>query len=150
MPEASLDEVSPLRGFEGTSSEWAYKNEFALLIKVCRHSSSSRKANALWEPYFRCALPPRTPTVCHGHPVQSFSNPPLSSKLGREKGGDSRAPTSLRSATSNTHSLPTGILCKSFYSRPHSSKLGRGRREERGGFLRNPNKLPLAPCSNLF
>jgi hypothetical protein len=21
---------------------------------------------------------------------------------------------------------------------------------ERGGFLRNPNKLPLAPCSNLF
>ena len=54
-------EVSPLRGFEDTSSEWAYKNEFALLIKVCRHSSSSRKANALWEPYFRYALPPRTP-----------------------------------------------------------------------------------------
>ena len=23
-------------------------------------------------------------------------------------------------------------------------------RYERGGFLRNPNKLPLAPCSNLF
>ena len=31
----------------------------------------------------RCARPPRTPTVCHGHPVQSFSLPPLSSKLGR-------------------------------------------------------------------
>ena len=23
-------------------------------------------------------------------------------------------------------------------------------RPKRGGFLRNPNKLPLAPCSNLF
>ena len=24
------------------------------------------------------------------------------------------------------------------------------RSPKRGGFLRNPNKLPLAPCSNLF
>ena len=31
----------------------------------------------------RYARPPRIPTVCHGHPVQSFSVPPLSSKLGR-------------------------------------------------------------------
>ena len=46
------------------------------------------------------------PTVCHGHPVQSFSVPPLSSKLG--------------------------------LSRPV------------GGFLRNPNKLPLASCANPF
>ena len=136
LPEASLDEVSPLRGFEGTSSEWAYKNEFALLIKVCRHSSSSRKANALWEPYFRCALPPRTPTVCHGHPVQSFSNPPLSSKLGREKGGDSRAPTSLRSATSNTHSLPRAS-CAKIFPPPCLSKLRHVVLKifaERGGF----------------
>ena len=88
MPKASLEEVSPVRGFEGTSSEWAYKNEFALLIKVCRHSSSSRKANALWEPYFRCASPPRTPTVCHGHPVQSFYSQSHLSKLGLIPKGD--------------------------------------------------------------
>ena len=43
---------------------------------------------------------------------------------------DSRAPTSLRSPTSNTHSLPTDF---------------RG-----GGFLRNPHSLPRASCANPF
>ena len=38
-------------------------------------------------------------------------------------GGDSRTPTSLRSLTSNAPQSATGILCKSFYSQSHLSKL---------------------------
>ena len=42
---------------------------------------------------------------------------------------DSRTPTSLRSPTSNTHSLPRASL-------------------REGGFLRNPHSLPRASCAN--
>ncbi len=54
---------------------------------------------------------------------------------------DSRAPTSLRSPTSNTHSLPTASLREGdFLSRLCLERL----------FLRNPHSLPRASCAILF
>ena len=57
--------------------------------------------------------------------------------------GDSREPTSLRSPTSNAHRDKRGGFLRNPNKLPLAPPL-------RGGFLRNPNKLPLAPCSNLF